>query len=113
MTDFSQLTYFQFENLVKNRIPFLLLTLDVDFENFYSGIYQRHLQEQIVSVTEDQIKNYVVEKQIPPHHSILIICRDGKKSSRLAYDLEKKGFLNCYSVQGGFQQLVKDKESYI
>lgn len=111
MTDFSQLSYFQFENLVKNRIPFLLFVLEnLSFENFYTGLYHRHLQEQIVPIQKDQIKDYLQEKKIDLHHSILIVCSNGKVSSNLAHELEKKGFLNCYSIQGGFQQLVKDHE---
>ncbi|RYZ75967.1 MAG: hypothetical protein EOP06_31765, partial [Proteobacteria bacterium] len=36
--------YFQFDNLVKGRVPFLFINLDVDTTKVYPHVYKMHLE---------------------------------------------------------------------
>lgn len=97
--------FFQFDNLIRNRVPFAFFNYNCDFSSIYSGQEATHVQRYSLSVENpiESIKaiNY---RNIDP---VLFICRDGSVSKDKANDLCKHGFINCYYVEGGFSQLLK------
>ena len=109
MEDFSTLNFFQFDNLVKNRVPFLLVNLGVNLEGWYKSVYAMHLEAVTVHCeTQDALKE-IESRNLPPHYAIVILCQDGKKSAELVTQLETKNFTNAFSIRGGFLQMEKER----
>ncbi len=99
------LGYFQFDNLVRNKIPFLLLTLKIDLEPYFGVLERLHLKNYTVLLEDfslSEVNRVLLEKQANQHQPIVIICEDGKKSLRLAQALTEQNFLNVYFFSGGF-----------
>jgi rhodanese-related sulfurtransferase len=106
----NEIGYFQFDNLVQNRVPFVLLSFDIDFSAFYSlTVPQRHLESQLISSSKDKAIEVLKSKSIAPETPIVLVCSQGKVSGRVASLLEKKGFTNVFLVQGGYEALMKDR----
>lgn len=105
----NKIGFYQFDNLVQGRIPFLFLNLAQDVSGWYTSIYKMHIEAWQVLLKEDQIMAELIERKIPLEFAIVLLCPDGKQSERLARDLEKKGYTNVYLIDGGYQQMVTDK----
>lgn len=105
----NEIGWFQFENLVKNRIPFLLINLGVDFTGLYQGFYQSHLESQMMTSNEKSALNDVKERKIPAHHAILVVCQDGSQSALVIDQLESAGYLNVFYAKAGLTGLLADR----
>ena len=103
---------FQLENLINNHVPFLL---------FYVSVLQDSTNEMLNNLSQDSILKNCVQKMqvvadmsqlrkklknIPANQPVVLICQDGVKSSRLAYQLRKKNFVNMFFVEGGMEKLL-------
>lgn len=106
----NQISFFQFDNLVKNRVPFCLLNFSEPIiAGLYSGIYKMHLENIEVPCTVEAYKQVVEEKKFPKDFPIVLVCKEGKDSEKIQQDLEKQGFGNVFWFEGGVEemQLVK------
>lgn len=108
---FNELGFFQFDNLVQNRIPFLLVNLGVDFTGWFNSVSVMHLENNTLNTTPDKALADIEAKKLPQHYAVVVICADGKDSGEIAKALEAKGLLNAYSVRGGIAGLSQDKLS--
>lgn len=98
--------FFQFDNLVKSGVPFMIVAVEVDPYSFYKEQH-RHIQSYTqnfskngsVQELDQKIKELKVSKEFP----IVILCQDGKKSFELSQGLESLGYMNAYHVLDGFQ----------
>ncbi|MGZ3742251.1 MAG: rhodanese-like domain-containing protein [Pseudobdellovibrionaceae bacterium] len=107
--------FFQFDNLIKARIGFIFINLNVDTSALYSSIYQRHLENNLLQLPEgdlatasttqivDALKDYAKDS------AIIVLSPDGAKSLEVATALENKGFLNVFDVRGGWKQVLADQ----
>lgn len=99
------LGFFQFDNLIRNKIPFLLLTTNVDLEAHFGALERQHLQSYSV-VLEDfslaSVEQVLREKQTGKEHPIVMLCENGKKSEKLAKALSGQNYMNVYFFAGGF-----------
>ncbi len=102
----NKISYFQFDNLVKNRVPFTLLNLGPSLVPLYSSVYKAHLENQEILTDVLHHDQVLSEKKVPKDGALVLICEDGQKSSKLFIDLEKKAYTNVYLVDGGYQQLM-------
>jgi rhodanese-related sulfurtransferase len=109
--DINQLGYFQFDNLIQNRVPFILLNLGVNLDHLYSGFWAMHLHNVNTPCTPSEAVAKVQEKKVPNHYAIVIIDADGSQSMKLVPALEKAGFTNTYYVKGGLQGLDQEKKN--
>ncbi len=109
--DINQLGYFQFDNLIQNRVPFILLNLGVNLDHLYSGFWAMHLQNVNTPCTPAEAVAKVQEKKVPNHYAIVIIDNDGTQAKKLVPTLEKAGFTNTYYVKDGLQGLDKEKKN--
>lgn len=105
----NQINFFQFDNLIGNRIPFLLLNLGVDLSGLYSSIQKTHLETYQVQTDLNQAEAELQKKQIPKDFAIVVICQDGRQSAELFKKLEKNGYTNVYVVNGGYQQMMTER----
>jgi rhodanese-related sulfurtransferase len=103
--------YFQFDNLVKNRVPFLLLRTSVDVESVYGVMEKMHLRNYSVILNpldRDQAEAALKERQARKEDPIVVLCDSGSESLKLAHQLVQNGHLNVYYVLGGWQSLKED-----
>jgi rhodanese-related sulfurtransferase len=101
----QSLDSFQFEGLVRNQVPFLLIDLRSSAAPPPPAV--KSLIHQAVTLAPNQVEAYLAEKKIPEMHPIVLICRRGRSSKALARRLRKKSWINVYSLAGGMEQLEK------
>jgi len=106
----NKISFYQFDNLVKNRIPFMFINMGADISNWYQSIYKIHIERHQILTTLDQAENILNEKKIPKDFAILLLCQNGKQSENFTGYLERQGYTNVYLVDGGIQQMMTDKE---
>jgi rhodanese-related sulfurtransferase len=107
--DLLALGYFQFNNLVENRVPFLLVNLGVDLTGLFNSVSMMSLENNTLNTTLEKASAEIAAKKLPPHFAIVSICRDGKESCQLAKMLEDQGVVNSYYVEGGCEEFAKQK----
>ncbi len=108
----SEISFFQFDNLIKNRVPFLLINYGVSLKNFSEGIFQAHIDKHMVNLKPEETVSYVKEKNIPQEQSMILICANGKASEKQAQVLESMGYKNVYFISGGFEKLSEEKRTF-
>ncbi len=105
----NEISYFQFDNLIRNRIPFVILNLGVDLKNFYKiPLYQTHLESQAINATPETALSELNKLNLPLHNAILVLCSDGRASGKTVDHLEKHGYTNVFLAKDGFQNLKVD-----
>ncbi len=105
----NKIGFYQFNNLVENRIPFMFINLGEDLSTWYQSIYKMHVQTYQVLTTLDQAEAALKERQIPKDFAILLVCQNGLQSENFANYLQKNGYTNVYVIDGGIQQMMTDK----
>lgn len=105
----NEISFFQFDNLVRNRIPFLLINLTSQLPQIYSqGLYQQHLVSLELRTTSENVLMQLTEKKHPKHEALLVVCESGSRSQSLVETLEREGYMNVFFVKGGLQALLAD-----
>lgn len=96
--------FFQFDNLVRNRVPFYFISTGISFDEVYSGPELEHLKRYRTEVTFEvsEILKDLEQKNLPKHHAVLVLCEDGKRSKSLADQLGEAGYSNCFYVLDGW-----------
>ncbi len=106
---YNKIGYYQLNNLIENRVPFIFFNYGTDLAPWYTSIQKLHVEAWQVMLTESQTQSELDSRKIPKDFAILLLCQDGKQSERIAKDLEKKGYTNVYLIDGGYQQMVTDR----
>ena len=95
--EFDNIGYFQFDNLLQNRIPMVLVVLDsVDLSGWYNSLIRMHLQNISLICEPHNAVTSVQTKKLPSHFAIIVIDENGEKSPPVVKELEKAGFTNAY-----------------
>jgi rhodanese-related sulfurtransferase len=101
--------HFQFDNLVRNRVPFMLLkSLAVDVESMFGPVEKSHLRNFSLPLQTFDLHSAqasLAERQAQKDSPLVILCKDGKSSLELAKLLCEQGFLNVYYVLDGMNGL--------
>lgn len=105
MSNLLEIGEFQFENLVRNRIPFVLLNLGTDLGGMYPSFLQDHLNTQMLTTTPETAAADLAKRTPAKDTAVVVICEDGARSLPLAEELVKAGYLNVYCVAGGRKSL--------
>lgn len=106
--------FFQLDNLIKNRIPFALVNLGVNWDGFYKeAIYQKFLEAQNLPTTTEKVILDLEQRQVGFERPIVVICQDGHSTSAVAAQLLAAGYQNVYSIVGGFQAVLEDRKSFM
>ncbi len=106
------LGFFQFDNLLKNRVPFVLISYGVDFKNFTTGIFQNHLERHIVNLDPKETISYFEKQNFSKEQSLVLVCPSGDVSRKMAIKLEKSGYKNVYFITGGHASLLSEKNQF-
>lgn len=109
MSTLNKIGFYQLNNLIENRVPFVFLNLATDISSWYTSIQKLHVEAWQVLLQENQIQQELDNRRIPKDFAILLLCHDGKQSERVAQDLAAKGYTNVYLIDGGHQQMVTDR----
>lgn len=106
----NKIGFYQLNSLIENRVPFAFFNLATDIQSWYSSIQKLHVEAWQILLTEDQVQNELESRKLPKDFAIVFLCPDGQQSSRIAEDLQAKGYTNVYLIDGGYQQMVTDRE---
>lgn len=117
MADAIKIGSFQFDNLVRNRVPFHLVGVHCPFEKYYKSIDFMHIQNYQIELdfdpTLDQVLDLFEKKKITQETPLVFVCQDGKKSKRWSEVFGDLGYSNAYYLEDGYQSLeslVKDPQ---
>ena len=105
----NKIGFFQLDNLIQGRVPFLLINLGPEIFTWYSSLAKLHLEKSLFVTTEEQILPNLQKQDVPDHAAIILLCPDGVRSTKISIDLEKKGYTNVYVIDGGYQQLMTER----
>lgn len=106
----NRIGFFQFDNLVKNRIPFLFLNMtNDDVSANYTSIYKMHMENNQKMVQADSVSKELNTPGVSKDTAIVLMCADGSNSPAIAANLEKNGYTNVYVIDGGYQQLMTER----
>ncbi len=105
----NQIGFYQLDNLIQNRIPFLFLNFAEDISGWYQSIYKLHVETNQVLLKEADLLNELDHRKIPKDFAILLLCPNGQLSTQLSHKLDQLGYTNVYLIDGGYQQLVTDR----
>lgn len=109
--ELNSIGYFQFENLLQGRIPLVLVLLDdIDLKPWYNSMVQMYLENVTIKCSVENALESVRAKKLPPHFAVIILDNDGKRSQKVAQDIEAAGFINTYYVKDGFQGLQAERQ---
>lgn len=106
--------YFQFDNLIRNRIPFLLLRTDIDVESAFGVMEKLHLRNYSLILNPlDYVEAEAAlkERQARKEDPIVVLCDNGRESLRLAQKLTEQGHLNVYYILGGWQSFLEEMKA--
>lgn len=101
--------FFQFDNLVKGRVPFLLLRPEMDVESVYGVMEKMHLRNFSVilpKLEKPEAELALVERRAGKSDPIIVLDQEGKDSEKLAHSLSQDGYLNVYYVLGGWREIL-------
>ncbi len=107
----NKIGFFQFDNLIKNRIPFLLFNFSKDLSSWYQSLYKEHLLKNQILTNSGQFLQDLESKAAAKDAAIILLCDETQESTRLFAELEKKGYTNVYVVDGGYQQMMTERSS--
>lgn len=106
----NQINYFQLDNLVRNRVPFLFLNMSgEDLSAGYTSIYKMHVENNQKMVAHDMVLKEFLNPTLSKDTAVVLLCADGAKSAEIAAEFEKNGYTNVYVMDGGYQQLVTER----
>ncbi len=105
----NEISFFQFDNLIRNRIPFLIVNLGADLKSFYSiPLYQQHLETQTITVSQKTVELELQKRKVALHDALLILCHDGSASAQIVDKLESIGYTNVFFAKNGSEKLRAD-----
>lgn len=105
----NEIGFYQFDNLIQNRVPFVLVNLGVDLSSWYKSLYALHLENHSIKTTAEQAVALVREKNLPAHHAIVVLDQQGEISTSVAQQLESAGFINVFVVKEGVLGMQKER----
>lgn len=76
---------------------------------WYNSVSRMHLDTYQVMISAEKIMADLNEKKVPKDYAIVLLCGDGKVSSKIFIELEKAAYTNVYVIDGGHQQMVTER----
>jgi len=105
----NKINFYQLDNLINNRVPFLFFNMSESLVGWYSSVSKLHLQTYEIMTIESQIISVLSAKNAPKDHAIVLLCTDGSASLKLTLSLEKLAYTNVYVIDGGYQQMMTER----
>lgn len=113
-----EIGFFQFDNLVRNRIPFLLVhPREIDPASVFGPVERDHLRRWSVGAdlngdagaTLAEVAGRGIPKEIP----VLLLSSDGESGRGWIGAFEAAGFLNVHWLAGGWGAVLKEASSSV
>ncbi len=105
----NKIGFFQVDNLIQARVPFMLMNMGPSLAGWYSSVTKMHVENYEILTNPIAAVTDLEAKKLPKDFAIVVVCDDGKKSTALYAELEKKAYTNVYLVDGGYQQMVTER----
>lgn len=111
--DLTAISFFQFDNLVQNRIPFVFLHDGVETSALYALSTDRHHLEKWAFTVDFtgaplDVKALIAEKGLPPSVPVVLASKSGAPPRTWADDVERQGFMNVHAVDRSWDALVTE-----
>ncbi len=110
--DLTKIEYFQFNNLVLNRIPFLLLHDGLAFSELFGPVEKMHLdrwgQQIDFSSSVAAMEEAITERSVPKTMPIVLLSKGSESLEDWILRLEKAGYPNVCWVAGGWNSLKEE-----
>ncbi len=108
------LGFFQFDNLVKGRVPFFLLRPDMDVESVYGVMEKMHLRNFSLILEKLELphaQTALDERKARKEDPVVVLDQTGEQAKKLAQSLADAGYLNIYFVLGGWQEILTEMKA--
>lgn len=106
----NKINFYQFDNLINNRVPFVFFNLAVDLSDWYTSVSKSHLiTHQIQLKNTGEALSILETKKTPKDYAIVLLCSDGVESTTLFEILQNSAYTNVYVIDGGYQQLMTER----
>jgi rhodanese-related sulfurtransferase len=105
---------FQFENLVRGRVPFFLLRTAIDIESAYGVMEKMHIRNFSLVVEKLEMEMALAalsERKARKQDPVVVLDQDGVQSKALAQALTDDGYINVCFVIGGWQEILAEMEA--
>ena len=106
----NKLGFFQLDNLINNRVPFLFYNMSESIAPWYTSVSKLHVQNYEKLMPPSEIKTHIEQQKTPKDYAIVLLCKDGKQSLELYQQLVDSAYTNVYVINGGYQQIVTERE---
>lgn len=106
----NTLGFFQLDNLINNRVPFMFYNMSESLAPWYSSVNKLHVQNYEILMSASEIKKDIEAKKTPKDYAIVLLCKDGQQSMEIYNQLAADSYTNVYVVDGGYQQIVTERE---
>lgn len=106
----NKISFYQLDNLIKNRVPFLFFNMSESISDWYTSINKTHLESYQILTTEALVTSILAEKKAPKDYAIVLMCSDGTISMKVEKKLHELAYTNVYVIDGGYQQIVTERE---
>lgn len=106
----NKLGFFQLDNLINNRVPFLFYNMSESIASWYTSVSKLHVQNYEKLIPHSEVKAHIEEQKTPKDYAIVLLCKDGKQSLELYTQLAALAYTNVYVINGGYQQIVTERE---
>ncbi len=96
--------FFQFDNLVRTHVPFLLFTTTLELGLQYGPRESTHIQNHanvLSHLTFEDVQKILAAKNTSKDSPIVVLCGDGQVSEQIAHQLTAAGYLNVYYILEG------------
>lgn len=114
MTPLNEISFYQLENLIMQRVPFKFLNLSEEQKllqafSHLNSYYSRFLKDQLFTIeNEEKTIEFVQTQNFSLDMPMVLLCNEGSLSKKVAFELEKIGYKNVYVIASGIQQLLLD-----
>ncbi len=98
---------FQLENIFNARTQFTFLDLR-EKSSLDLGPELSKIVALATPVTSENIEGHLNRIQIAKEYPVILLCEDGRESSKVARRLEASGFVNVYVVARGLLGLESE-----
>lgn len=107
----NKIGFFQLDNLINNRVPFLFFNMSGNtLSSWYTSLNKMHVDTYEILAEPQQVLAELESRQAPQDYAIVLLCQNGDQSMKTYADLTKKAYTNVYVVDGGYQQMMTDKD---
>lgn len=106
----NKISYFQLDNLITNRVPFMFYNMGPSIRDWYQSVSRTHVETHEQKLDAEAIEGDLLRKKVPKDYAIILLCPDGRISAQLGDKLAQAAYTNVYVVDGGHQQMMTERD---